>query len=209
MKLQRFHLSLFWEKLRNKSFYSCWSGGGVREKERERIQIFQKPCWENTHVQVEQSKCVYWCFIMHQLSQQTRQFPSWKTDNRCPAYEMFMMSASLDLPGAMRLTGWSQPISCSWLRFHYLRFYLRIYRTARWKWKNSMIPHSFFGPWLKLIIPLLPFFFMQICRLAPRPVPSGLMFAFGWVARREIRAVTQMLVENRATTLNDTIRQDA
>lgn len=68
------------------------------------------------------------------------------------------MSASLDLPGAMRLTGWSQPISCSWLHFHYLRFYLRIYRTAGWKWKNSLIPQSFFGAWLKLIIPLPPFF---------------------------------------------------
>lgn len=95
---------------------------------------------------------------MQQLSQQTRQFPSWETDNRCPPYEMFMMSASLNLPGAMRLTGWSQPVSCSWLHFHYLRFYLRIYQTARRKWKNSVIPRSFFGAWLKLIIPLAPFF---------------------------------------------------
>lgn len=68
------------------------------------------------------------------------------------------MSASLNLPGAMSLTGWSQPISCSWLRFHYLRFYLRIYRTARRKWKNSVIPRSFFGAWLKLIILLPPVF---------------------------------------------------
>lgn len=46
-------------------------------------------------------------------------------------------------------------------------------------------------------------------RLAAQPGSLGLMFTFGRVAGREIRAVKQMLVQERATTLNDTIRQNA
>lgn len=46
-------------------------------------------------------------------------------------------------------------------------------------------------------------------RLAARPASLGLMFTFGAVGGREIRAVKQMLVEDCTTTLNDTIRQNA
>lgn len=123
--------------LRTTSEINLFTAASQRERERK-SRHSKSLVWKiHVHVQVEQSKCVYWCFIVHQLSQQTRQFPSWKTDNRCPPYEMFMMSASLDLPGAMRLTGWSQPISCSWLHFHYLCVYPRIYRTAGWKGKKK------------------------------------------------------------------------
>lgn len=68
-----------------------------------------------------------------------------------------------------------------------------------------------FWAWLKLIIPLSPFFsrLMQMRRLAAWPASLDLMFTFGPVGGREIRAVKQMLVEDGTTTLNDTIRQNA
>lgn len=50
---------------------------------------------------------------------------------------------------------------------------------------------------------------MQMHRLAARPASLDLMFTFGPVGGREIRAVKQMLVEDGTTTLNDTIRQNA
>lgn len=66
--------------------------------------------WKN--LQVHRAKCVYWCFIIHQLASGHDNFTtSWKIDNRCLLHEMFMMSGPIDLPEAMRLTAWSQPIS--------------------------------------------------------------------------------------------------
>lgn len=67
---------------------------------------------------------------------------SWKTDNRCPLSEMFMMSVSIDLPGAMRLTGSSQPISCPRFLFHYISLY----------WGVSMLRYLFSSSPLQQVV---------------------------------------------------------
>lgn len=124
---KKFHLSVYWERFQGKNRSESLRSCKLDIQNHSFLQILKKPC-EKIHI----CRCIkpnVFTYASSYTSCHARHdnfTTSWKTDNRCLLYEMFMMSVSIDLPGVMRLTGSSQPISCPRLLFHYLSLYLEV-----------------------------------------------------------------------------------